>query len=383
MNAPSDPVAAVTHPDPYPYYAELVARRSLHRDDTLGLWVAASAATVTAVLTSERCRVRPLAEPVPAAIAGSATGEIFGAMIRFNDGARHLPLKQAVGAVTGAFDPARLLALSRATARALANQLRPGADPARVSAFMLELAPSVIGSMLGAPPAALPDIARWTGDFVAATAPGAFPEAVGRGALAAACLRELGASLVTADGLIAALARQAGPADQDRVIANALGFLWQAYDATAGLIGNTLVALARTPELARARDLLPVVAEVARHDAPVQNTRRFVAEDGVVAGEPMKRGETILVLLAAANRDPAANPDPARFDPTRTAPRTLTFGHGPHACPGAVLATTIASAGVETLIEERVPIEALARDVRYRPSANIRIPVFGEGGVRA
>ena len=56
---PRDPVAAVTHPDPYPYYAELVAQRPLYRDESLGLWVASSAQAVTAVLTSDICRVRP------------------------------------------------------------------------------------------------------------------------------------------------------------------------------------------------------------------------------------------------------------------------------------------------------------------------------------
>jgi len=47
MLAPSDPIAAVTHPDPYPYYANLVAERPLYRDESLGLWVAAGAAAVT------------------------------------------------------------------------------------------------------------------------------------------------------------------------------------------------------------------------------------------------------------------------------------------------------------------------------------------------
>src|SRR5262245_35711036 len=84
--SPADPMHAVTHPDPYPYYADLVARCPLHRDDALGLWVASSAEAVMAVLTSERCRVRPPAEPVPAALAGSAAGDVFGRLVRMNDG---------------------------------------------------------------------------------------------------------------------------------------------------------------------------------------------------------------------------------------------------------------------------------------------------------
>ena len=119
------------------------------------------------------------------------------------------------------------------------------------------------------------------------------------------------------------------------------------------------------------------MAEVARHDAPVQNTRRFVAEDGVVAGTPMRAGDAILVLLAAANRDPAANADPARFDHERTDPRVFTFGLGAHACPGAILAVTIAAAGVAYLLDAGIPLDDLMGRVTYRPSPNARIASFG------
>src|SRR5947199_320044 len=79
-------IAAATHPDPYPFYARLGAEAPLYRDDALGLWVAASAAAVNAALTHGLCRVRPPAEPVPRALAGSPAGEIFGRLVRMTDG---------------------------------------------------------------------------------------------------------------------------------------------------------------------------------------------------------------------------------------------------------------------------------------------------------
>ena len=91
-----------------------------------------------------------------------------------------------------------------------------------------------------------------------------------------------------------------------------------------------------------------VVGEVARHDAPVQNTRRWVAAAGVVGGQAMVEGDAVLVVLAAANRDPAANSNPDRFDTGRRERRAFTFGLGAHACPGEAVAVTIASAGVAT-----------------------------------
>src|SRR5579863_6646987 len=77
MPFPHNPIAAVIHPDPYPYYAHLVADRPLYRDETLGLWVASSAAMVRAVLMSDICRVRPLTEPIPKALLGSPAATIF------------------------------------------------------------------------------------------------------------------------------------------------------------------------------------------------------------------------------------------------------------------------------------------------------------------
>ena len=104
MQFPRDPLAAVTHPDPYPYYASLVAERPFYRDEALGLWVASSAAAVTAVLTSDLCRVRPPAEPVPRALLGSPAGDIFGHLVRMNDGPGHCPFKQAVSATLDSVD---------------------------------------------------------------------------------------------------------------------------------------------------------------------------------------------------------------------------------------------------------------------------------------
>ena len=374
--APATPLAAVTHADPYPYYAEMVARAPLHRDATLGLWVAASAGAVTAVLESGRCRVRPADEPVPRALVGTAAGEIFGRLVRMNDGPRHAALKPAIVSTLAATDLARVRAAAERWARRLGEELTPAARPERVTDFSFALAASVTAEVLGVPSDIVPSVAAWTGPFVRGIAPGADAETVKRGGEAAAQLLELAHGVpASGDGLLAHLGRQA-PDGRDAVVANAIGFLSQSYDATAGLIGNTVVALSRSPGL-RTADLPRVVAEVARHDAPVQNTRRFVAEDGVVAGTAMRAGDAILVLLAAANRDPDANGDPDRFDHARTEPRVFTFGLGPHACPGAAVAIAIASAGVAHLLEAGIALDGLDARVTYRPSPNVRIATFG------
>src|SRR5262249_24448007 len=118
------------------------------------------------------------------------------------------------------------------------------------------------------------------------------------------------------------------------------------------------------------------VEEVLRFDSPVQNTRRFVAEPVTVEGQALQPGEAVLVLLAAANRDPAANPDPDRCDPSLRDPQVYSLGVGVHACPGRRVATAIATAGVAQLLDDGFRPECLDPRPAYRPSPNTRIPLL-------
>ena len=116
--------------------------------------------------------------------------------------------------------------------------------------------------------------------------------------------------------------------------------------------------------------------EVARFDPPVQNTRRWVVRDGVIAGHPVSAGDAIVAVLAAANRSPEANPNPHEFDAWRKEPRSFTFGVGPHACPGEALAVAITRAGIEALVAHgHVPASRRGGTI-HRPSINIRHPLF-------
>ena len=368
MNQPADPISAATHADPYPYYAEMVTSRPIHRDDTLGLWVAAGAGAVTAVLKSDLVRVRPAAERVPRALLGSTAGEIFGQLVRMIDGPAHTRMKPGVSAKLTSLDPAQVTGQAGAWAQRLADELEPAAHAARLADFAFRLPVYVIASLLGVASASLAQTASWVGDFVRCLAPTSTPEQIEQGKAAAEHLAQQFRSLL-------------GREQVDASVANTIGYLSQAYEATAGLIGNTLVTLGRERDAraqagADAAFLRAVVREVVRYDPPVQNTRRFLAGTGVVAGQAMTEGDAVLVVLAAANRDPAVNPQPERFDPLRRERQAFTFGLGAHACPGEALATAIAEAGVQRLLAVGVQPEALVERVRYRPSPNTRVPFF-------
>ncbi|HTD24369.1 MAG TPA: cytochrome P450 [Terriglobales bacterium] len=401
-----DPVAAVTDPDPYPYYAELVASRPIYWEESTQTWVAASTEAVTAVLTNHLLRVRPTAEPVPKGLLGTPAENIFRHLVRMNDGAAHCPFKQAVAATLHAAASVHVEAVGSKCAQQLWREMRgeeiePQCDLRRIADFALRLPAYVMASLLGIPEDKLPQTAQWTGEFVRCLAPAGRPEEIERGKVAAAHLLDLFRSLLasrhglasrcgfasqpaTPAGLLATLALEAkrvGEENLDVILANGIGFLTQAYEATAGLIGNTLLMLGThhdvLEQIKADRSLLEnAVEETLRYDAPVQNTRRFAAHSGIIAGQPMSAGDTVLVLLAAANRDPAANPNPEKFDIHRKNRRIFTFGAGVHACPGEAFAKKIAQAGVAQLLESGVDPRQLAATVTYRPSANTRVPIF-------
>ena len=387
---PGNPVAAVTHPDPYPYYADLIARQPLYRDETLGMWVASSASAVSAVLRSDLCRVRPPAEPVPNALLGSPAADLFGSLMRMNDGAYHAALKPAVVATMQGIAPTQVAEQSRAWARFLLEGGQPWTASLDLQDVAFHLPVYVIASLLGVPADRLHQTALWMRDFVRCLVPISSAEQIERGKVAAGHLLVLFRSLLNSSqaqpsrSLLMTLAKQAKEAvceDLESIIANGIGLVFQAYEATAGLIGNTLLALATHPEvheqLVADPGLLPaVIQEVLRYDSPVQNTRRFLAQDGAVAGHPMQAGDAVLVVLAAANRDPAVNLHPERFDVRRKDRRIFTFGAGSHACPGDTLAILIAQAGIEALINSRRHLASLITPLTYRPSANVRIALL-------
>lgn len=369
---PRNALDAVTHPDPYPYYDSLAARQGLHFDDGLGLWIAASAAGVTAVMQHPDCRVRPLAEPVPAAIAGGAAGQVFGALVRMNDGERHtqpkLALQRALAGV--GTDEAR-----RRAARIGAELWRDDG----LASWMFEVPVSAMASLIGFADSQLPAVAAWMGEFVACLSPFSDASQIEHAHMAAQALLESFKTLMrsapaASEGsllsLVIAEAEAVGWNESHALLANLVGLLSQTYEATAGLVGNSVLALARQPEEERSgpEDAAALVRVVSRFDPPVQNTRRFVARDCEIGGAQLKAGQTILLVLAAASRDPLGKG------------REFGFGHGIHACPGNALACAIATGAMESLMSAIAvaPGAAMLKALNwtYRRSPNARIPLF-------
>lgn len=388
--APKNPVAAATHPNPYAYYTRLLTEQPLYRDEGAGYWVATSAAAVSAVLTSDLCRVRPNGEEVPNALVGSDAAEIFRRLVRMNDGSRHDPMKKAVAQTLHNVDTSRLARLSALHSKHLIDSLEPQIHLHHLTDFVFHLPVYVVASLLGIPQAKLAQTVHWINDFARCLAPLSNPEQIEQGKEAASHLLNLFKATMEntrseADiGLLSMLTAEAsmvGHPEGENVVANGIGLLFQTYEATAGLIGNTLLLLARNETLFRQvqaeRELVrPLIREVLRYDSPIQNTRRYLAASGSVAGRTMHESDMVLVVLAAANRDPAVNAHPEQFDIFRKDARLFTFGLGSHACPGEHIASSIACIGIEHLLNSGFHVSSLSQTVSYRPSGNARIPLL-------
>ena len=355
---PAHAIAAVTHADPFPYYRALRSERPFFFDGALGLWVATSHAVVAQALAHPGLRVRPPAEPVPKPLLGTAVGEVFAQLVRMTDGAFHAAHKPVMEKAARRWTLGDVAEASREAAR----ELRPrhGAN-----GFLAALPVQAMARLVGVQADSLELTCEQVAQFVRGIAPGATPQDIELADAAARALMAQGASL----GLDPVAA------------ANRIAFMQQSLDATWALMAHTVLALDGDAELAAAADASPdamrrFVAEVERHAAPTQNTRRFAEQAIELAGHRVAQGQGILVVLASANRDEALNPDPDRFDPARAQPRSMGFGSGPHGCPGAAIAIEIAASAIRFLRETDRFNKYFGQPQGFRPLGNIRCPLF-------
>jgi hypothetical protein len=178
-------------------------------------------------------------------------------------------------------------------------------------------------------------------------------------------------------GLLSQARLQGDRLTQEEVIANTIITMVGAMETTTNLIGNGLVTLLRHPSaLERLRHdpaMLPTaIEELLRYESPSQQTTRIAPEDLVLGGQQIERGQSVIAVMGAANRDPARFADPDRFDPTRQDNRHLAFGWGPHFCFGAPLGRIEAQIAFETLLTRLPELELGGGPLQWRANLKLR-----------
>lgn len=169
----------------------------------------------------------------------------------------------------------------------------------------------------------------------------------------------------------------------DELVTTAILLLNAGHEATVHGIGNAVKALIETGSdvgaaMATPEAALAAADELLRYDAPLHLFTRFVLEDVDGYGVDLKRGQTVGLLLGAANRDPARYADPGRLDFVRGGPGHVAFGAGIHFCVGAPLARLEMAVALKVLFARLAGLglaEAPRYAGRYHFHGLARLPV--------
>ncbi|SPM30012.1 cytochrome P450 [Mycobacterium terramassiliense] len=163
---------------------------------------------------------------------------------------------------------------------------------------------------------------------------------------------------------------------EEEIVSTCNLLLIAGHETTVNLIGNAIFAMLRHPEHWMALGADParapaIVEETLRYDPPVQLAGRVAAADMTIGDVDMPAGDIMMVLLAAAQRDPAEFDRPDSFDPDRGTLRHLGFGRGIHYCLGAPLARLEAGAALSA-VTARFPRARLAGEPHYKANVTLR-----------
>lgn len=163
-------------------------------------------------------------------------------------------------------------------------------------------------------------------------------------------------------------------------ISNLIGLLIQSYDAGRGILSNSLLQLLRREEISPGNlidkeYLQKLVVESVRFDPPVHNTRRVAASAIILGHHEIQKGQMLLLVLAAANRDAVRFKQPDNFNIERINNNEhLTFGIGAHRCLAERFSVHMATNALLYLFKQYKTIRLVEKDIQYEPLINARLP---------
>jgi cytochrome P450 len=158
---------------------------------------------------------------------------------------------------------------------------------------------------------------------------------------------------------------------RDDVLHSCILLVNAGHETTQDLICNTLTTLLGLPDQLDLLRREPAhmktgIEEGLRYNGPLKGTMRVAGEDMTIADQAVQAGDRILLLMGAANRDPAKFADPEKFDVTRNPNPHLSFSHGIHFCLGAPLARMEMEIAFNELLR-RFPKMELASEIKWDP----------------
>ncbi|MFE7014655.1 cytochrome P450 [Streptomyces sp. NPDC057651] len=394
MNAPNAAPELFTWEfasDPYPAYAWLREHAPVHRTKLpsgVEAWLVTRYADARQALADSRLSKNPEHHAEDAqgksktGIPGERSANLMTHLLNI-DPPDHTRLRRLV---SKAFTPRRVAAFAprvQELADDLIDRFAPQGEADLIHDFAFPLPIYAICDLLGVPREDQDDFRDWAGMMIRH---GGGP----RGGVARSVKKIRGylAELIhrkrndPGDDLISDLIRASDHGEhltENEAAAMCFVLLFAGFETTINLIGNGVYALLGNPEQ-RARlqesiergerELLDTgIEELLRYDGPVElATWRFATEPLTIGGQQIATGDPVLVVLAAADRDPARFHEPDTLVLSRRDNQHLGYGHGIHYCLGAPLARLEGTVAIETLLR-RLPDLTLAvdrADLRWR-----------------
>ena len=381
----TDPEAVA---DPYPRLGQLREISPVHKVGFSNLWVLTRFEDCWQMLHDDRLGIAKAGDETPSLMPGavySRDPDRERSMLFLNP-PEHTRLRSLV---SQALTPERVESLRSPVAAMTAELLDPVAQAGEcdlIEALARPLAADVLSELVGVPRADRGWLRPLIVDITAALEPNRRIDDARRARDSRQTVREYVHDLVQqrleepGDDLLSAMIEARDGEDRlstDEVAATVSLIYGAGFETTASLIGSIVHTLMRWPDqlerLRSDRSLVPsAVEEALRFEPPVQIDGRYAFSDVEVAGRVIGAGHAVLMLLGAANRDPAAVEDPDRFDIGRDESPLLSFGAGIHRCLGAALASLQGEAVLGALLDRFETWTPLDDDPPWNPRLTLR-----------
>jgi pimeloyl-[acyl-carrier protein] synthase len=383
----------LTEPDvmasPYRFYRELREADPVHWDPFLHAWAVTKYADIVTVL-SRFSADRTL---TAAQLDGMGLGglkpiiEVMARQMLFRDPPAHTRLRNLCAA---AFTPARVAVL-REHIQDIADSLIDrfiGQGRADIVADLAAPMPAIVtAEMLGVPVRDHEKLKQWSIDF--AEILGNFQHQPDRVSRVAASVRDMADYFRAAirqqetdphEGLVNSLSQaqvDGNRLTEEEIIANLILTMIGGQETSTNLIASGLLTLLQHPEQMRMLlddpSLIPLaVEELLRFESPIQHTARVAHEDFFLGGKLIRRGQSVVAVLAAGNRDPERFQNPDLLDLKRGDKGHLAFGWAAHFCFGAPLARIEGQIAFSTLLRRLKNLELASDDFVWRENFGLR-----------
>ena len=384
--------------NPYPLYHELLSDAPVHWCEPWGCWVVTRYDDVRQAhanlhLSSDKPRAKMSVLPELLRSKVDALGQHLSKWVSHSDPPDHTRL---LGLVNQAFTPRSIQAM-RSRISTIANELIDTVEPRGrmdlIGDFAYPMPVTVVCELLGIPAEDRAQFGVWIEDIVAfLDGPASQLAEVAEQSLSGLTdLTEYFDQIISrkraepGDDLISTLLgiEEAGDRLTDEeLLAMCVQMLVAGNDTTTGLIGNGIFALLQNGEemerlSAHPEMIKSAVEEFLRYESPGPRNTRIATEDMEIGGLRVREGQTVALMVGAANRDPMQFPDPDRLDIGRSPNKHLAFGWGVHFCLGAPLARLEGQIAVSSILRRlpglRLADEQIADHPPWRHSSGLRL----------